>query len=112
MPSVVFLEAEPWEEEFLMARCPPSWQARSHPDEADRIAPEQIADAEILSVSGRFDEDKLRAVVRHHVLLKRDDVIITPHIAFNSREAVERILTTTIENIAGFLEGASRNRVA
>jgi D-lactate dehydrogenase len=34
------------------------------------------------------------------------------HIAFNSREAVERILTTTLENIAGFLEGTPRNRVA
>ncbi len=63
-------------------------------------------------LSRRFDENKLRAAVRHHVLLKRDDVLITPHIAFNSREAVERILTTTLENIDGFLRGTPRNRVA
>ncbi len=63
-------------------------------------------------LSGWFDESKLRAVVRHHVLVKRDDVIITPHIAFNSRDAVERILTTTLDNISGFLEGTPRNRVA
>ncbi|MFZ5862348.1 MAG: hydroxyacid dehydrogenase [Nitrospirota bacterium] len=63
-------------------------------------------------LSARFDEERLRSVVRNHILLKRDDVIITPHIAFNSREAVERILITTLDNIAGFLEGTPRNRVA
>lgn len=63
-------------------------------------------------LSKRFDEERLRSVVRNHILLKREDVIITPHIAFNSREAVERILTTTVENIAAFLEGKPRNRVA
>jgi D-lactate dehydrogenase len=63
-------------------------------------------------LSKRFDEERLRSVVRNHILLKRDDVIITPHIAFNSREAVERILTTTLDNISGFLEGTPRNRVA
>ncbi|MFZ5875461.1 MAG: NAD(P)-dependent oxidoreductase [Nitrospirota bacterium] len=62
-------------------------------------------------LSKRFDEERLRSVVRNHILLKRDDVLITPHIAFNSREAVERILTTTMDNISGFLEGTSRNRV-
>jgi D-lactate dehydrogenase len=45
----------------------------------------------------------LGAVVRNHMLIARNDVIITPHIAFNSREAVERILATTIENIKGFI---------
>jgi D-lactate dehydrogenase len=63
-------------------------------------------------LSKRFDEEKLRSVVRNHILLKRDDVIITPHIAFNSREAVERILTTTMENISAYLRGTSQNRVA
>jgi D-lactate dehydrogenase len=62
-------------------------------------------------LSKHFDEGKLRSVIRNHILLKRDDVIITPHIAFNSRGAVERILTTTIENITAFLEGKPRNRV-
>jgi len=57
-------------------------------------------------LSRRFDEERLRSVIRNHILLKREDVIITPHIAFNSREAVERILTTTVENIQAFLEGS------
>lgn len=63
-------------------------------------------------LSSRYDEERLRSVIRNHILLKREDVIITPHIAFNSREAVERILATTVENIRGFLRGAPQNRVA
>lgn len=62
-------------------------------------------------LSKQFNEEKLRAVVRNNILLKRDDVIITPHIAFNSREAVARILHTTVNNIKGFFEGCISNRV-
>lgn len=62
-------------------------------------------------LSSRFDEERLRSVIRNHILLKREDVIITPHIAFNSREAVERILNTTVENIQAFLEGSAINCV-
>ncbi|HTK05439.1 MAG TPA: NAD(P)-dependent oxidoreductase [Candidatus Eisenbacteria bacterium] len=51
----------------------------------------------------------LGAVVRNHMLIARNDVVITPHIAFNSHEAVERILATTVENIAGFAAGAPVN---
>ncbi len=53
----------------------------------------------------------LKTLIANHVLLKRDDVIITPHNAFNSAEALYRILDTTIENILGFLEGRVVNQV-
>lgn len=46
----------------------------------------------------------LRTVLQGHILLGRDDVYITPHNAFNSKEALYRILDTTIENIQGFLK--------
>jgi D-lactate dehydrogenase len=55
--------------------------------------------------------DKLRMIIRQHILLRRPDVVITPHMAFYSHEAEERILTTTVENITGFLEGRPRNVV-
>jgi D-lactate dehydrogenase len=61
-------------------------------------------------LSRRFDDEKLIATLRNHVLLKRDNVIITPHIAFNSREAVERILKTTVENIQSYLNHLPQNR--
>jgi D-lactate dehydrogenase len=51
----------------------------------------------------------LMTVVRNHMLIARNDVVITPHIAFNSREAVERILGTTVENITGFIDGKPVN---
>ena len=60
-------------------------------------------------LSGRFDGVKLQAVLRNHVLAKHEQVIITPHIAFNSREAVERILQTTVENISAYLAAAPNN---
>ncbi len=40
----------------------------------------------------------LQTIVEGHMLLVSDKVIVTPHNAFNSQEALERILDTTIEN--------------
>jgi D-lactate dehydrogenase len=56
-------------------------------------------------------EEQLRAAMRVHLLQRRENVVLTPHIAFNSHEAVRRILDTTVENIAAFLAGAPRNLV-
>ena len=52
-----------------------------------------------------------RNLIANHVLQSRDDVIITPHNAFNSKEAIRRILDTTIENIKSYLEGKPVNVV-
>lgn len=45
------------------------------------------------------------------MLLLLRNVIITPHSAFNTREAVQRILDTTAENIAQFAAGHPQNVV-
>ncbi len=42
---------------------------------------------------------KLRKVVRNRKIFKRGNVVFTSHNAFNSKEALIRILDTTIENI-------------
>lgn len=44
-------------------------------------------------------------------LLQRENVIYTPHMAFYSREAVQRILETTLHNIQTFLQGPAENQV-
>ncbi len=62
-------------------------------------------------LSSKFSEEKLKLLVENHVLMKRDDVIITPHIGFYSEEALQRILDVTIENIESFLRGAPKNLV-
>ncbi len=50
-------------------------------------------------------------IIRDHILLNNDSVVFTPHIAFYSQQALERILDTTLENIDLFLIGKSRNTV-
>ncbi|MBI2657550.1 hydroxyacid dehydrogenase [Candidatus Woesearchaeota archaeon] len=49
-------------------------------------------------------ECDLKTVLQNHILLKQDNVIITPHNAFNSWEALHRILDTTILSISSFLK--------
>lgn len=56
-------------------------------------------------------QDKLRTLLLNHSLLNRDNVVITPHIAFNSREAVQRILEATIENVRAFTRGTPQSLV-
>ena len=53
----------------------------------------------------------LKAVLENHILINHPDVIITPHNAFNSKEALQRILDTTIENIKAFSAGKPINLV-
>ncbi|MBI2148534.1 hydroxyacid dehydrogenase [Candidatus Woesearchaeota archaeon] len=42
--------------------------------------------------------------LENHLLLKEKNVIVTPHNAFNSKEALLRIIDTTLENINGFIK--------
>jgi D-lactate dehydrogenase len=44
-------------------------------------------------------------------LMQMDNVIVTPHTAFYSREAVKEIADTTVGNIAGFLSGKPQNLI-
>lgn len=49
-------------------------------------------------------EEKLKTVLYDHMLIRMPNVLITPHIAFNSYEAMERIVNITVENINAFRE--------
>ena len=48
---------------------------------------------------------------KNQILLKMPNVLVTPHNAFNSQEAMQRILETTIENIKRIKKGKVVNRV-
>jgi D-lactate dehydrogenase len=54
----------------------------------------------------------LQEVMLGNAILSRSNVVFTPHVAFNSVEAVERLLATTVGNIRGFLAGRPVNTVA
>lgn len=53
--------------------------------------------------------EKMTELIKDHMLLSRDEVVYTPHIAFYSKEALERILNTTLENIQEHAAGKSQN---
>ncbi|MBU3942456.1 hydroxyacid dehydrogenase, partial [Patescibacteria group bacterium] len=57
---------------------------------------------ELLSKSFQEKCD-LKTVLRGHLLIQRPNILVTPHNAFNSEEALKRILDTTIENIERYL---------
>jgi len=54
---------------------------------------------------------ELGRIVHNSTLLNHPNVIVTPHIAFNSYEAVERINRTTVDNINSFIRGDPRNLI-
>jgi D-lactate dehydrogenase len=63
-------------------------------------------------LSEGFPKNKdLSTILRNHILIDRDDVIITPHNAFNSVEAEQRIFDTNTENIKSFEAGKPINTV-
>ncbi|KKQ89875.1 MAG: hypothetical protein UT11_C0017G0003 [Berkelbacteria bacterium GW2011_GWA2_38_9] len=63
-------------------------------------------------LSSEFSKShNLKTILENHLLLNDPRVIITPHNAFNSKEALTRILDTTIDNISGFLSNKPINLV-
>ncbi len=53
----------------------------------------------------------LKTMVEEHILLEMSNVIVTPHNAFNTNEALMRILEVTMESIKGFKGGKKVNVV-
>lgn len=60
---------------------------------------------------GHPKEEDLKVMLRNHELMHMPNVLITPHNAFNTQEAMERILHATIENIKSFIAGTPTNIV-
>ncbi len=56
-------------------------------------------------------EEELKTVLEEHYLIDHPRVIVTPHIAFNTDEAVRRILDTTVDNLKAFAGGKPENLV-
>lgn len=57
----------------------------------------------------RLEDYKI--LLEGHMLMDMPNVIITPHIAFYTREAVAEILKVTVSNIQGFISGSLVNLV-
>lgn len=70
-----------------------------------------LVDVEYLVDIGRMSPQALQKTVLNNRLMKLDNVIITPHIAYDTNEAINRILNTAIDNINAFVEGKIQNNV-
>jgi D-lactate dehydrogenase len=77
----------------------------------DVLEGEELIKEERQILSREFPIDPLKTLLQNHILLNRENVVITPHIAFNSREALQRVLDTTVSNIQAFLAGKPENLV-
>ncbi len=78
----------------------------------DVLEGEELVKEERQLLEKDFPKERLITTIRNHILLHRENVVITPHIAFDSREALQRILDTTLTNIRGYLEHAPVNLVS
>ena len=68
-------------------------------------------EAAILSPQFQKEAD-MKTLIMDHFLMTHPKVLITPHNAFNSKEALERIEYTTIDNIKAFTAGNPVNAVS
>lgn len=55
--------------------------------------------------------EKLKILLANHIFIDLDNVIISPHNAFNTKEALESILITTIKNIDGYFNKQFKNLI-
>jgi D-lactate dehydrogenase len=78
----------------------------------DVLEGEELVKEERQLLSKDFSKEKLATVLKNHILLHRENVVITPHIAFDSKEALQRILETTASNIVSFLSGTPVNLIS
>ncbi|MBU1000441.1 hydroxyacid dehydrogenase [Patescibacteria group bacterium] len=67
-------------------------------------------EVELLSRNA-IPEDKYKEILENHMLINMPQVIITPHMAFFTKEAIASIRKTTLENINAFIKGIPLNQV-
>ncbi len=77
----------------------------------DVLEGEEAVLEESALLGDKTNPELLRRAIQNHVILKKPNVVFTPHNAFNSQEALQRILDTTAANIAAFAAGQPQNVV-
>lgn len=78
----------------------------------DVLEEEPLLEEEKDLLTKDFDKDKILTILQDHMLVNHPNVVITPHNAFNSQEALKKIVETTHENIYAFASGAPTNVVS
>ncbi|MEK7195912.1 MAG: hydroxyacid dehydrogenase, partial [Patescibacteria group bacterium] len=77
----------------------------------DVLEGERMLKDEMALVRGGESIQDLKSVIRDHILIDMPNVVVTPHIAFFSKEAYGEILSITAKNILDFQKGNPANIV-
>lgn len=59
---------------------------------------------EMIHSLSNLPREQMRLLLENHALMKMPNVIVTPHLAFYSKEGLIRILNTTLDNLFDFIE--------
>lgn len=59
---------------------------------------------ELIHEINNLPREQMALLLENHALMKMPNVIVTPHLAFYSKEGLIRILNTTLDNLFDFLE--------
>jgi len=71
----------------------------------DVIEGEKLIEEEFLLSHEEDRDEAIQTFIEDHKIIDNENVVFTPHIAFFSQEALERILEQTAENINSFVAG-------
>ncbi len=77
----------------------------------DVLEDENLIEDEEQIIQGKPTLEQLKTNAINKMLIEHPNTIITPHNAFNSIEALQRIVDVTVENIRGFCGGKAQNIV-
>lgn len=77
----------------------------------DTTEDESMLESMSTIMSKKITKDDLQEVLTFHLLRDRDDVVFTPHNAFNTKEAIERIIKTTVDNIKSFCDNKRQDKL-
>jgi D-lactate dehydrogenase len=77
----------------------------------DVLEAEELIKDERGLFSKRHSKEQTREVLEGNILLKHENVIVTPHNAFNTKEALQRILDITILNVKNAINKKNENQV-
>lgn len=77
----------------------------------DVLEDEEIMRDPVLLFSGKCQDCTIRTSLINNLLIDHPNTIVTPHNAFNTTEAIMRIINTSLDNLKAFIEGEPTNVV-
>lgn len=70
-----------------------------------------LAEEETLTEEQKQNSEMMHILSLNHILIDMPNVLVTPHIAFNTREAKSEITQTTLSNILGYINNEVINQI-